>query len=170
MTNRRTADRASRDKTARSCAQNDKGSLAADEGEEVVGADLAAFEDEFEVVERAVRVGAAERDAGLEVGCPGEGVEAELLDGVRGGVSSAEHDAAHGSGGAREDVAEEKAKGGAEVLPVGGGFGRAERGVKDSVVTGGERLGSCFESGGTGEAVWIGQGRGVEWNATEALG
>ena len=57
--------------------------LAADDVEEVVGADLAALENKFQPIELRVGVSATERAAGLEIRCPGECVESELLDRVR---------------------------------------------------------------------------------------
>ena len=61
----------------------------------------------------------AERAAGLDVGGPGEGVDPELLDGMRGGVAAAEEDAADGRAG--KDFAEEAAEGDPEESSVGWG-------------------------------------------------
>lgn len=73
--------------------------------EEVGCAYLAAFEDEFQVVEGGVvGVGLAEGRSGLNVGQPGERVEAELLRGVGGGIASAKEDTV-GLLGVEEDVA-----------------------------------------------------------------
>jgi hypothetical protein len=71
---------------------------APDVVEEVGCADLAAFEHEFESIERAIGVGAAEGTAGLDVGKPGEGVDAKLLHSVRRRISATDQDAADGCG------------------------------------------------------------------------
>jgi hypothetical protein len=62
--------------------------------EEIRGAYLAPFQDEFEAIEPGIGMSAAERAAGLDIGDPGEGVNSELLDCVRRGVTATDQDTA----------------------------------------------------------------------------
>ena len=79
---------------------------------------------------------ATERSAGLYVCGPGEGMDAKLLNGMRGGVATADKDTADWSGRVgepRKEFAKEIAEGDAEEISVGRQIGCAKRGVEDRV-------------------------------------
>lgn len=69
-------------------------------------------------------MGAAEWAAGLDIGNPAEGMDAELLNRLRRSVAAADEDSVDGSRracGAREEFAEEVSEGDAEEVAVGRG-------------------------------------------------
>ena len=91
--------------------------------EEILGADLAAFENQLQVRELGgIGVGAAKGRAGLGAGDPGQGVDAELGHGVTRSVAAGEDDTPH-AGGAN-DFAGHAADLPAELVSSGGDTGR----------------------------------------------
>ena len=90
----------------------------------------------------------AEWTAGLDVGGPGEGVDAELLDGLGCCIATADEDSADGcweASGAGDEFAEKIAESDAEEGSVGWSGWRSEGGVEDGIPPRAEGLRGGFE-------------------------